>query len=130
MAGFRWQTPPSEVWPAGAAAYVAAVKRGVHGVMLFFAPVIENEMKVTASWTDRTGNLRSALYSVVEPASAAEVQSMIELIMAHGLIYGWYLEGFRTDGTPMLRPPRFQIIEPTLDKYAPLVWAAIQRLFR
>ena len=130
MAGFKWTTPPLAVWPQGAEAYSNAVRRGVHGVMLSFAPVIENEMKITASWTDRTGNLRQALYSVVEPASPQSVANVIELIMAHGLDYGWYIEGFKPDGTPMMRPPRFQIIEPTLDRYAPIVWAAIQRLFR
>lgn len=131
MAGFKWQTPPDKVWPAGAEAYVRAVKRGIHGVMQRWAPEIENYMKSNASWQDQTANARQTLHSAVEPPTAAEVVSMIELIMAHGVIYGAYLEGYdpRYNFAPTRQGSRYAIIEPTLDYFAPRVWADVVRLF-
>lgn len=128
MAGFRWTTPPEQVWPPGAAAYMAAIRRGVHGVMQRYSAEIAAYMKTQAPWTDRSGSARQALYTEVNPPSPAEVMEMIELIMAHGVIHGWYLEGFKPDGTPMIRPSRFQIIEPTLDHFGPRIWADIQKV--
>lgn len=130
MAGFKWTTPPLAVWPQGAEAYIVAVRRGVHGVMQRWAPEIENHMKSNAPWTDRTANARQGLYAAVEPPSSTEVVNVIELIMAHSMFYGYYLENWNpVTSAPMMRPPRWQIIEPTLDYFAPRVWADVQRLF-
>ena len=128
MAGFRWTTPPDKVWPPGAAAYVAAIRRFVHGVMMRWSPEIENYMKTNAPWTDRSSNARQGLYAAVEPPTSAEVIELIELIMAHSMFYGYYLENWNpVTNAPMLRPPKWQIIEPTLDYFAPKVWADIQK---
>jgi hypothetical protein len=104
----------------------------VHGVLLKNSVVIENFMKTSAPWTDRTGNLRQALYSAVEPPSAAEVVSTIELIISHGLDYSWYVEGYdpRHGYARTRLGNRFSIIEPALDRFGPLIWRDVKRLFR
>ena len=132
MAGFKWQTPPTEVWPVGAAAYVAAVKRGIHTVMMRWAPEIENWMKSNAEWQDRTASARQTLWSRVEPISAAAVVNEIELIMSHGVFYGYYLEGVdpRHNFAPTRQGWRYAIVTAALDEFGPRVWADIQRLFR
>lgn len=131
MAGFKWTTPPLAVWPQGAEAYVRAVIRGVHGVMQKWSPVIENYMKTEKTWVDRTANAVQALHAEIVPPTAAEVVSTLELIMAHGVIYGAYLEGFdpRYNFAPTRQGSRYAIIEPTLDYFAPRVWADVVRLF-
>lgn len=129
MAGFAWTAPPDKVWPPGAAAYVTAIRRGVHGVMMRWQGEIESYMKTNAPWTDRTANARQGLYATVEPPTPAEVIDLLELIMAHSMFYGYYLENWNpVTNAPMMRPPQWQIIEPTLDYFAPKVWADIQRM--
>lgn len=130
MAGLVWQTPPQTAWPAGAEAYARAVRAGVHGVMMRWAPEIEAWMKSNASWVDRTGNARQGLRSEVLPRTAAEVVGLIELNMFHSVTYGVYLEGYLPDGTPMMRPSAYKIIEPALDHFGPRVWADVRSLFR
>lgn len=130
MAGFKWSVPPEQVWPPGAAAYVAAIRRAVHGVMQRWEPEIENWMKVQAEWVDRTANARQTLYAEVQPASPAEVVDMLSLIMAHGVIYGAYLEGFdpRYNFAPTRQGQRYAIVGPALDYFGPKVWADVVKV--
>ena len=131
MAGFTWKVPPQDVWPQGTAAYIAAIRRGVHGVMLFYAPQIENWMRENAKWIDRSANARQTLYAQVDPMSPAEVVNTIELIMAQGVYYGWYLEGIRPDTMSRTRQgKKYAIVQPALDRFGDLIWAEIVRLFR
>ncbi|TXH53007.1 MAG: hypothetical protein E6Q97_14370 [Desulfurellales bacterium] len=132
MAGFTWKVPPQDVWPQGTAAYLAAIRRGVHGVMLYFAPQIENWMRERAKWTDRTANARQTLYAQVQPMSPAEVINEIELIMAQGVFYGWYLEGYdpRHGLSPTRQGQKYAIVQPALDYFGAQIWAEIVRLFR
>lgn len=131
MAGFTWKVPPQDVWPQGTAAYIAAIKRGVHGVMLYHSPIIQNWMKAEAEWRDRTGAARQTLYTEVDPMSPAAVVNEIELIMAHGVIHGWWLEGYRPDSlSPTRQGQRFAIVQPALDRFGAAIWADVQRLFR
>lgn len=131
MAGFTWKVPPQDVWPQGTAAYIAAIKRGVHGVMLYHSPIIENWMRSEKVWIDRTANAVQTLYAQVDPMSPSEVVNQIELIMAHGVIYGWYLEGYRADTlSPTRQGKKYAIVQPALDRFGPVIWADIQRLFR
>jgi hypothetical protein len=132
MAGFIWKVPPQDVWPQGTAAYMAAIKRGVHGVMLYWAPQIENWMRSEAPWQDRTANARQTLYAQVEPMAPAEVVNSIELIMAQGVIYGWFLEGYdyRHGLSPTRQGRRYAIVQPALDRFGPAIWRDIVRLFQ
>jgi len=78
-------------------------------------------MKANAPWVDRTGAARQSLRAEVEPPTAAQVQQMVELILAHGVEYGVFLE--------LKNAGAFAIINPTLDAAAPKIWADIRRLF-
>ena len=122
MAGLKWQQPPNKVWPAGADAYVLAVRRGVHGVCQKWAAILETEMKQNAPWQDKSSNARQTLYTAVEPPTAAQIADMIELILSHGVTYGIFLE--------LKNAGKFAIINPTLDQAAPRIWADIRGLFR
>lgn len=63
--------------------------------------------------------------------SPSEVINEIELIMAHGVFYGWYLEGVRPDTmSPTRQGKKYAIVQLALDRFGPQIWADIQRLFR
>lgn len=129
MAGLVWQEPPQTVWPKGAEAYARAVRAGVHGVCQRYTVEISNWMKVNRPWTDRSSAAIQSLHSEVNPPTAAEVVGIIEVVMAHGVEYGTYLEGYLPDGTPMMRGPLYAVVVPALDRFGPLIWADIRRLF-
>lgn len=130
MAGFTWTAPPQDVWPPGAAAYAAAIRRAVYMVMQRYQAEIEAWMKTNAEWIDRTGNLRQALHSEVEPASPAEIIDIISLVIAHGLYYGYYLEGIDPEHNfaPTRLGWKYAIVTAALDEFGPRVWADIQKL--
>lgn len=116
MAGLVWRTPPQVAWPQLAGAYVAAIQRGIYAIAQKWAPILENEMKRSAPWTDRTGNARQGLHVEINQV----VGSMVELILAHGVEYGLWLE-VRHAGA-------YAVINPTIDLYAPQIWADVVRM--
>jgi len=114
--GMVWTNPPSEAWPAMAGRYRRAIETGIFRIAQRWAPEIEQWMRDNAPWTDRTSNARQSLYTDVNFA----VGEMVELIMAHGVEYGIYLE-LSNAGT-------YAIINPALDHFAPLIWQDVVRL--
>jgi hypothetical protein len=109
MAGFTWQQPPSAVFPAGAEAYVAAIRAGVLALANSYAPEIEAWMKENAAWTDRTGNARQTLW-----AEVLDMGERIVLAFGHGMDYGTFLE--------LDYGGRYAIVTPALDRFGPLLW--------
>lgn len=120
MAGLRWQSSPEKVWPAGGQAYARAIRAGLHAIAQKWAAILENEMRQQAPWTDRTGNARQSLYARVDPPTAIEIFDVIELVLAHGVEYGVYLE-LKNQG-------RFAIVNPTIDRAAPRIWDDVRRM--
>ena len=125
MAGFVWQSPPSRAFPALAEAYVTRVRAGARAIAQRYKPEIENWMRDNARWTDRTANARQSLHAEVDDLT----DSLLELVIAHGMEYGWYLEGINPEGmTPMENAGRYNVIDPAIDVFAPRIWADIQRM--
>jgi hypothetical protein len=80
----------------------------------YAATELENQMKVEAPWTDRTGNARSGLFCVVTKTASADKTEPQELEMVLGYgentPYGIYLE------TRKKRKARRPIVIPKLKK--------------
>ena len=114
--GLTWSHPPRRAFAELSTSYAAAIERGIFAIAQRWAPEIENWMKANAGWTDRTGNARQALYTEVNHVTG----EMVELIMAHGVEYGIYLET-NTVG-------RRAIIAPALDRFGVLIWQDVVRL--
>lgn len=110
---FRWSVTPTQAFVPGAAAYVAAIRRGVRAIADRWSITLEAEMKSNAPWQDQTGNLRQALYTEVEQVSL----DMVEIILSHGLNYGIWLE--------TKFAARDAVIAPTIDAHAPRIWADV-----
>jgi hypothetical protein len=111
-----WQNPPDQVFADLGDAYASAIHRGVFAIGQRWAPEIANWMKDNAPWTDRTGNARQTLWSDVDQV----VNTMVEIIFAHGMDYGIFLE--------LNNAGRYAIIGPALDHFAPLIWADVMRM--
>lgn len=116
MPGIVWETPPTAAWPDLAANYVFAIEQGVEAIAKRWAPEIENWMKDNAPWEDRTSNARDGLYTEVNQVAGV----MTEIILAHGVDYGLWLE-VRWAG-------RWSIVTPALDQFGPRVWADVVRM--
>lgn len=121
--GFTWTVPPDKAFAELAQAYATAIQNLVVGVCQKFAAEIENWMKANAPWTDRTANARQSLHTAVEQT----LGQLVTLIMAHGMEYGWYLEGINpATMQAMQRGGLYAVVEPALDYWAPKVWAAVR----
>lgn len=133
MAGLVWSVPPTQAFGELADAYETAIRRGIWMIANKWAPQIEAWMKANAPWFPgdgwdggrvvplppgytTTGNARQALYTEVHNATA----SMVEIILAHGVEYGLWLE-VRHQG-------RWAIITPALDYFAVRIWRDVARM--
>lgn len=114
--GLRWDVPPQTAFVELADWYASAIHRGVVAIAQKWAPIIENWMKENAPWTDRTGNARQGLHTEIVQV----VNSMVRIIMSHGVDYGIWLE--------VRHAGRYAIVSPALDHFAPKVWADVLRL--
>lgn len=122
--GITWSMTPKEAFGELTDAYVQAIRKGVRALANRYAPEIEAHMKSTASWTDRTANARQTLHTEVEELGF----DMVSVILAHGMEYGVYLEGFTPEGRETTQGGRFAIIAPTIDEFGPRIWADVQAM--
>jgi hypothetical protein len=91
--------------------------RAVAAAFEYQAPVSEARMKTTASWTDRTGNARSGLFTATKHEHFAH-----ELLLSHGASYGIYLEN-RFSG-------RYSTVRPEIRRAGDDLMRIISKLFR
>ncbi len=125
--GIVWQVKPEDAFPALAQAYASALHRGVVAICQKWGPQIENWMRSNHPWVNRTANAEQALHTALNEV----VNRMVELTLSHGVYYGWYLEGINPKTmSPMQNAGRWSVIEPALDRFAPLIWADVQRMLR
>ncbi len=117
MAGIVWDVTPSKMLEALVSDYATAIKLALMELAEAWSPIIEDYMKVNAPWKDRTANARQTLN--VRPR---EFKDSVVIDLAHGMFYGIYLE--------LSNAGRYAIINPTLDKYSPLVWKSVLDLLK
>lgn len=77
------------------------VERAIFAAIEFQRAPAESHLRSSAKWTDRTSNARNKLHAVTEHSGGSH-----QLIMAHGVPYGIWLE-VRWSG-------RFAVIEPAV----------------
>jgi hypothetical protein len=101
QSGFRWIRPPSELGKE-IERYGEQVIVAVLGVAEYTALKMQNEARVNARWTDRTGNARSGLFG-----AAVRKGAIITIILSHTVHYSIYLE--------LANSQRYAIIVPTIE---------------
>lgn len=117
MAGLKWDFPPSKMLEDLVTDYATAIRMALMELAEAWAPIIEDYMKTNAPWKDRSSNARQTLN-----VRAREFHSFIVIDLSHGMNYGIYLE--------LANAGAYAIINPTLDKYTPLVWKSVLDLFK
>lgn len=90
-------------------------KRGMVAGAKMVEPQALKHMKENAPWTDRTGNARNGL-----SAKTIVENNKVSIVLYHTVPYGPYLE-LRWSG-------RYQIIQPTVEMFAPILAATIAKL--
>ena len=111
--GLHWTTKkPSDLFEHEVAKYAGAIRKGLDELADAWQPIIEDYMKINAPWTDRTSNARQTLNVTVDKS-----KDRTELVLAHGMEYGIYLE--------LAHAGAWAIINPTLDIYGPKVWDSV-----
>lgn len=122
--GVRWTVTPTQAFAGAATRYADEIHRGVRAIADRYAPEIESWMKANGSWTDRTSNARQTLNTQVEEMAL----DMVRIILAHGMEYGVYLEGFTPEGREIEQGGRYAVIAPAIDTFGPRIWADVQAM--
>lgn len=92
----------------------------VRALAKFIAGKMQDDMRASAPWEDRTGNARSGLFTVVEKQSL----DVTIIWLSHGtsIDYGKWLE-ISNEG-------KYAVIMPTVQKWAPEIKRLLEELFK
>jgi len=93
----------------------AKTMKEIMAVMEFYAPQVEAYAKNNAPWQDRTSNARNGL-----AAQSFKESNNVGIVLYHQVPYGIWLE-VKNSG-------RFEIINPTIDHYGPIVLGKLGRV--
>lgn len=117
---FSWQVTPDAAFVPLYEQYGETLEREIIALAERMTDEITAYMKLNAPWTDRTGEARANLYSVVQ----TEAGQMVSILISHGSLipYGVYLE--------LAYAGRFAIISPTIDAFGPRVFREVQALLQ
>lgn len=114
--GLVWITPPSKLADAvkqyGIKALIA-----VRAIAAFIAQRLQDDARQDAPWTDRTGNARSGLFSLVDDAS----EKIVTIYLCHTMFYGVFLE--------LANGGRYAVIMKTIEKDASILKQMLDDLF-
>lgn len=94
--GIRWN---SRELSASLEKFNERANKGVTAAFEYQAPKSAARMKTSASWTDRTGNARSGLFT--DTSHNGNHHSML---LSHGVAYGIYLENRFSGRYATVRP--------------------------
>jgi gentisate 1,2-dioxygenase len=118
--GVVWVEPPEKLAQA-IEDYGERVVAAVQAVAEFVGGEMQNQARVNAPWTDRTGNARSGLFSV---AARETAKALVTIYLSHGhtVDYGKFLE--------LAHGQRYAIVMPTIQANLPLLKRMLDDLFR
>jgi len=120
-----WDIEPDKMIEQLTERYVAAIRQGISDIAKRRAPEITVWMQTNHPWVNRTGEAESRLNTTVDQVEA----EIVELLMAHGVTYGWYLEGVNPAlMREMANAGRWAILAPAVDVWGPVIMQDIRRL--
>lgn len=112
---FTWSVPPSQAFTQMYDAFSRAIYYAILKSLDRRAPEIENWMKASARWEDRTGNARASLACVIVP----ELKRIIILFSLGRLPNGAILD--YTKWLELAMGGRYSIIAPAVEAWAPVL---------
>jgi hypothetical protein len=98
--------------------YGVRIMVAIDALARYFANRMQNEMRINAPWTDRSGNARTGLFSFADSAATDVV--IIYLSHGHSVEYGKWLE--------LANQGHYAIIMPTLQRMVPEIERQLKRL--
>ncbi len=116
---FKWSVPPAQI-AVNIEKYGERARIALKALADFIAQKMQDDLRQSAPWTDRTGAARRGLFSVAEQTS----KELVTIWLSHGhtVKYGVWLE-VRWGG-------RYAVIEPTIQKWLPEINRLLKELFR
>ena len=117
---FNWTVTPEAAWVPLYAQRAEQIEVEIVALANQLTDDITDYMKQNAPWTDRTGDARANLYSVVQHAA----RQTVTILLSHGSLipYGVYLE--------VLHAGRFAIIAPSVDVWGPQMLQGVRAILR
>ena len=115
---FSWQITPEAAFVPLYAQYAAELEQEIVALAQRITDEITAYMQSNAPWTDRTGDARASLFSVVQH----EAKQMVTILLSHGSLieYDIYLE--------LAHQGRFAIIAPSVDVWGPRVFQEVRAI--
>ena len=95
--------------------YGTRLMAAVEALGNYWAPILEQAAKAHAPWTDRTGNARQTLFSVVDRTPDGVI-----IYLSHGMEYGVFLE--------LCNNGKYAIVMKTLEGHYARVSDSMRRL--
>lgn len=111
-----WQVSPSDLADALERIYHDKVRAAIATLAIYFGAKMEDYAKQSAPWTDRTGNARQTLFSLVDLGP-----NDVMLYLSHGVSYGKWLE--------LCNQGKYAIVMPAMQVHYREMAAALQGLF-
>ena len=117
---FNWTVTPEAAWVPLYAQRAEQIEVEIVALANQLTDDITDYMKQNAPWTDRTGDARANLYSVVQHAA----RQTVTILLSHGSLipYGVYLE--------VLHAGCFAIIAPSVDVWGPQMLQGVRAILR
>ena len=114
----QWITPPSAL-QTEIVKWGDKVITAIKAIADYIATQAQNDMRLNAPWTDRTGNARNALFSLAEKAAG----DAVVIYLSHGsaIHYGKMLE--------LGHGMTYAIIVPTMQRIIPQLEKMLKQLF-
>jgi len=119
-----WDIEPDKMIEQMVNRYVADLQKGLLAIAKRRAPEITQWMKDNKVWSDITYEAVSTLHTEVEQVE----QEIVDLLMAHGALHGWYLEGFTPMGEETRQGGKFSILTPATDVWGMVLADDLRRL--
>lgn len=113
---FQWQVTPGQAFDEMYRAYTRTLFTTGARVMQARADEMTAWARSNAPWTDRTGEARRTLHTIVEH----NPQVLGTIILRHGADHGLWLE--------IAYGGRWAIIAPAIDHWGPIIMKDIQKM--
>lgn len=113
--GFQWINDPVTAFRGLVDRYILGIKKSALETLVSKQAEMEDWMKSTASWQDRTGNARTGLRVEIQ-----QTMDSFTVIFVHSVYYGQYLE-YDFGG-------KYAILNPAMQFWTPILMKEIQEV--
>jgi hypothetical protein len=139
--GFVWVQPPSNI-SKGVVGYGKKIEAALYAIASKWGQDVQDEARIDARWTDRTGNARSGIFYAVDGLGlgtligevSAEAKTLMKdtsveqgsdkvliVVVSHTVFYGKFLE--------LIQGGKYAIIMSTIERNLPRLENLVKNIF-